>query len=54
MSNPSMKTVLAELRELIARQIEAEFKPLHVCERCGNLAEGALVERIVAAIRDED
>jgi hypothetical protein len=54
MSNPSMKTVLAELRELIARQVEAEFMPLHVCQRCGNLAEGALVERIVAAIRDED
>jgi len=49
-----MKTVLAELRELIARQVEAEFMPLHVCERCGNLAEGALIERIVKAIRDED
>ena len=54
MTNPSMKTVLNELRELIARQVEAKFKPLHVCERCGNLAEGALIERIVAAIRDED
>ncbi len=54
MTNPSMKTVLSELRELIARQVEAEFLPLHICERCGNVAEGALVERIVAAIRDED
>ena len=54
MSNPSMKTVLAELREVIARQVEAEFLPLHICERCGNVAEGTLVQRIVAAIRDED
>jgi len=54
MSNPSMKTVLAELREIIARQIESQFKPLHVCERCNNVAEGALVDRIIAAIRDED
>ena len=54
MSNPPMRTVLAELRELIARQVEAEFMPLHVCERCNNIPEGALVERIVAAIRDEN
>jgi hypothetical protein len=54
MSNPSMRTVLAELRKLIARQVEAQFMPLHVCQTCDNLAEGALVERIVAAIRDED
>jgi hypothetical protein len=54
MSNPSMRTVLSELRELIARQVEAQFMPLHVCKTCDNLAEGALVERIVAAIRDED
>ena len=38
MTNPSMKTILSELREVIARQVEAEFMPLHVCERCGNLA----------------
>jgi hypothetical protein len=54
MTNPSMKTVLSELRELIARQVEAQFMPLHVCKQCDNIAEGALVERIVAAIRDED
>jgi hypothetical protein len=28
--------------------------PLHVCQVCDNLAEGALVQRIVATIRDED
>ena len=49
----SIKTILTELREVIARQVEAEFMPLHVCPTCDNLAEGALVERIVAAIRDE-
>ena len=27
---------------------------INVCKTCDNLAEGALVERIVAAIRDED
>jgi hypothetical protein len=54
MSNPEMRTILQDLREYIAKDIEFKFMPLHVCQSCDNLAEGALVERIVAAIRDED
>jgi len=54
MSNPEMRTILEDLRELIAKEIENQFMPIHVCRTCDNLAEGALVERIVAAIRDED
>ena len=54
MSNPEMRTILKDLRELIAKDIEFKFMPLHVCEVCCNLAEGALVSRIVEAIRDED
>jgi hypothetical protein len=54
MSNPEMRTILQDLRELIAKDIEFKFMPLHVCKQCDNIAEGALVERIVAAIRDED
>ena len=54
MSNPEMRTILKDLREYIAKDIEFKFMPLHVCKTCDNLAEGALVERIVAAIRDED
>ena len=54
MSNPEMRTILEDLRKLIAKEIEFKFMPLHVCKTCDNLAEGALVERIVAAIRDED
>jgi hypothetical protein len=54
MSNPEMRTILEDLRELIAKDIERKFMPLHVCQTCDNLAEGALVERIIAAIRDED
>ena len=54
MSNPEMRTILKDLREYIAKDIEFKFMPLHVCKTCDNLTEGALVERIVAAIRDED
>jgi len=54
MSSPEMKTILQDLREFIAKDIEFKFMPLHVCEACCNEAEGRLVERIVAAIRDED
>jgi hypothetical protein len=54
MSNPEMKTILQDLREYIAKDIEFKFMPLHVCEVCCNEAEGALVTRIIEAIRDED
>jgi hypothetical protein len=53
MSNPEMRTILEDLRELIAKEIENQFMPIHVCRTCDNLAEGALVQRIVAAIRHE-
>jgi hypothetical protein len=53
MSNPEMRTILEDLRELIAKEIENQFMPLHVCRTCDNIAEGALVQRIVAAIRHE-
>ena len=54
MSSDIMRTILQDLREVIAKEIEHKFMPLHVCQTCDNIAEGALVERIVAAIRDED
>lgn len=54
MSNSEMRTILEDLRELIAKEIEYKFMPIHVCKECNNIAEGTLVQRIVAAIRDED
>lgn len=54
MSNAEMRTILQDLREFIAKDIEHKFMPLHVCQTCDNIAEGRLVERIVAVIRDED
>ena len=54
MSNPEMRTILKDLREVIAKEIEHKFMPIHVCKVCNNLAEGALVESILATIRDED
>jgi hypothetical protein len=54
MSNPEIRTILQDLRELIAKEIEFKFMPLHVCKECDNIAEGTLVQRIVATIRDEE
>ena len=54
MSNPEMRTILQDLREVIAKEIENHFMPIHVCRTCDNLAEGALVTRIIEAIRNED
>jgi hypothetical protein len=54
MSNTEMRTILQDLRELLAKEIEHKFMPLHVCQVCDNLAEGALVERIIATIRGDD
>jgi hypothetical protein len=54
MSNPEMRTILQDLREFIAKDIEFKFMPLHVCEVCCNEAEGALVRRIIEAIRGDD
>ena len=54
MSNQEMTTILQDLREVIAKEIEYKYMPLHVCKTCDNLAEGALVERIVATIRGDN
>ena len=54
MSNPEMRTILQDLREYIAKDIEFKFMPLHVCEVCCNEAVGALVTRIIEAIRGDD
>ena len=54
MSSTEMRTILQDLRELLAKEIEYKFMPLHVCKTCDNLAEGALVERIVATIRGDN
>jgi hypothetical protein len=54
MTSDIMRTILQDLREVIAKEIEHKFMPIHVCVTCDNIAEGALVQRIVAAIRDED
>ena len=40
-----------ELREVIAYQVERHYLPICVCGRCGNEAEGALINRILHTIR---
>ena len=54
MPNTEMRTILQDLRELLAKEIENKYMPLHVCKTCDNLAEGALVERILETIRGND
>ena len=54
MSNTEMRTILQDLRVVIAKQIEREFMPLCVCPKCDNEVEGALIARIVKAIKDAD
>ena len=54
MSNTEMRTILQDLREMLAKEIEYKYMPLHVCKTCDNLAEGALVERILETIRGND
>ena len=54
MSNTEMRTILQDLRELLAKEIENKYMPLHICKTCDNLAEGALVERIIETIRGND
>jgi len=49
-----MRTILQDLRELLAKEIENKYMPLHVCQVCDNLATGALVEQIVATIRGDN
>ena len=40
-------------RERIAQEVQQNFMPICVCERCGNLAEGAMVERIIQTIKGQ-
>ena len=54
MSNPEMRTILQDLREILAKEIEHKFMPLHVCQVCDNIAVGALVEQIVDTIRGDN
>lgn len=51
MSNPEMTTILQDLREVIAQEIERKYLPICVCDRCDNLLEGNLVKRIIDTIR---
>jgi len=40
----------ADVRAKIASQLQYEMMPLCVCERCGNLAEGALIRRAIEIV----
>ena len=46
-------TAIAEAywRGVISEEIRKNFMPICVCERCGNLAEGAMVQRIIETIK---
>ncbi len=46
-----MKTVLQDLREVLATEVTRHYLPICVCSRCGNEAEGALINRIIEFIR---
>jgi hypothetical protein len=39
-----------ELRQKIADQIRYELMPLCVCEQCGNLLEGRLIQQAINVI----
>ena len=38
-------------RERIAQEVKKNHMPICVCERCGNIREGAMVERILETIK---
>jgi hypothetical protein len=46
-----MKTILQDLREVLAAEVTRHYLPICVCARCGNEAEGALINRIIEFIR---
>lgn len=54
MSNTEMSTILKDLREVIAKEIEYHFLPLCICERCNNTAVGTVIQNIINKIRDEE
>jgi hypothetical protein len=54
MSNTEMRTILQDLRELLAKEIEHKYMPLHVCQVCDNLSRRRMVERIMATIRGDN
>ena len=39
-----------ELRQKIAEQVRYELMPLCVCEQCGNLLEGRLIQQAINVI----
>lgn len=39
-----------ELRKSIAAQVQYEMMPLCVCEDCGNVREGSIVQRAIDLI----
>ena len=49
--NEEMKTIMQDLRDMIAYEVERNYLPICVCGRCGNEAEGALINRILHTIR---
>jgi hypothetical protein len=49
--NEEMKTIMQDLRDMIAYEIERNYLPICVCGRCGNEIEGALVNRIIQTIK---
>ena len=38
-------------REFIAREINEKLMPICVCERCGNIKEAAIIERVIRKIK---
>jgi hypothetical protein len=46
-----VKTVLQDLREVLAEEVTRHYLPICVCSRCGNETEGALINRIIEFIR---
>jgi len=54
MSNTEMRTILQDLREVIAKEVTNKYMPLCVCGRCDNIIEGDLVAQIIKTIRGEN
>ena len=49
-----MRTILQDLREHIAKEIEYKFLPLCICKRCDNVAVGTVIQNIINEIRGDD
>ena len=42
----------AELRQSIAKQIETKMLPICICERCGNLEEGRIIQEVIRLVTE--